>query len=103
MAKLARGARFIGVRTQPNGIKVSDSFTEITFTSVADLLELGAMIEVGLGPYTLKDEEGEKWKVVLSGPQIVLMSPSHGVVRVGRRELLDALYQLQGNFLLPPA
>jgi hypothetical protein len=60
------------------------------------------MIEVGLGPYTLKDEEGEKWKAVLSGPQVLFMSSAHGVVKVGRRELLDALYQLQGNFLLPP-
>jgi hypothetical protein len=103
MAKLATGARFIGVRTQPGGIKVSDSFTEITFTCVGDLLELSAMIEVGMSPYTLKDEQGEKWKAVLSGPQIVLMSAGHGIVRVGRRELLEALYQLQGNFLLPPA
>jgi hypothetical protein len=31
------------------------------------------------------------------------MSSAHGVLRVGRRDLLDALYQVQGNFLLPPA
>ncbi len=103
MAKLAKGARFIGVRVQPHGITVSDAATEVSFFNMGELLELSALIEVGLGPYTIKDIEGEKWKAVLSGPQILFMSSAHGVLRVGRRDLLDALYQVQGNFLLPPA
>lgn len=98
----ATAADFIGARTEDGKLFISDGFNRVAFECLGDLLELGSMIECGLSPYWVKDNQGERWKVVLSGMQALFLSSTYGIVRVSKRELVEALSSLGGNFLMPP-